>query len=101
MWISFAARILKPASSMRVTIWPATPLAIASGLMIASVRSTVIVRAPSPRSLPCPPAGRRRLAADEGNDGFRHVRLDERRALLLGHPVDLTDHHDRSRLGVV
>src|SRR5574341_466335 len=43
MRTSLAARILKPACSMRVMICPATPLATASGLMMASVRWGVTV----------------------------------------------------------
>src|SRR6267143_3598879 len=42
MWSIFAARTLKPAFSRRARIWPATPLATASGLMMASVRSIVM-----------------------------------------------------------
>src|SRR5215831_10058216 len=38
MWIIFAARILNPASSMRVMILPTTFFRTASGLMMASVR---------------------------------------------------------------
>src|SRR5262245_52691103 len=38
MWISFAARIVNPASSIRAMIFPVAPFATASGFTIASVR---------------------------------------------------------------
>src|SRR5574341_880148 len=49
MRTSLAARILKPACSMRVMICPATPLATASGLMMASVRWIGVIVAGSAR----------------------------------------------------
>src|SRR3972149_408114 len=58
---SLAARTLRPACSNRLMIWPITPLATASGLMMVSVRS----RAMAP-GLPA-------LAEDPG-DGGAHVR---------------------------
>src|SRR5712691_1116277 len=159
MWSIFAARTLKPAFSMRPRIWPAAPLTTASGLMIASVRSIVIVtgsarpaalgtcpvqdawrlrsarrvsfhrspasfpedlrdgrahvgRAPdqrgtrllerghllgrgalSPRDdrarVAHAASGRRRLAADERDDGILDVAPDEGGRHLLGGPADL------------
>src|SRR6266513_1486522 len=47
------------------------------------------------------PAGRRGLAADEGDDRFLHAALDEGRRILLGRPADLTDQHDRLGGGIV
>src|SRR6187200_1167210 len=42
----------------------------------------------------------RREAGDIGNDGLRHLRLDEVRGLLLLVAADLADHDDVLRLGV-
>src|SRR5437762_5713005 len=118
---------------MRVRIWPATPLATASGLMIASVRSIIIAaslpehlrdgrahvggapdergprlrqrghllrrRALAPRDdgprVAHAPAGRRGLAADEGDDRLLHAAPDEGRRILLARPADVTDQPDR------
>src|SRR3990167_1179574 len=45
MWISLAARTVNPPCSIRLRIWPATPLATASGLMMASVHSVIVAGA--------------------------------------------------------
>src|SRR6185295_14809137 len=54
-------------------------------------------RAAAPRDdragVPHPLALRRRLAGDEHGDGLRHVRLDERRRVLLGGAADLADQY--------
>src|SRR5512143_3354750 len=59
--MSLAARSLRPAFSKRAMIWPATPLATASGLMMVSVRWTAI----GDGSLP--------FLAHHAGDGRAHV----------------------------
>src|SRR5258707_15526583 len=59
--MSLAARSLSPAFSKRAMIWPATPLATASGLMMVRVRWTAIADG----SLP--------FLAHHAGDGRAHV----------------------------
>src|SRR5258708_12341872 len=60
-WMSLAASTLSPAFSKRAMIWPATPLATASGLMMVRVRWTGIADG----SLP--------FLAHHAGDGRAHV----------------------------
>src|SRR5260370_37545101 len=59
--MSLAARTLRPAFAKRAMIWPATPLATASGLMMVRVRWTAIADG----SLP--------FLAHHAGDGRAHV----------------------------
>src|SRR5258708_28085592 len=59
--MSLAARTLRPAFSKRAMIWPATPLATASGLIMVRVRWTAIADG----SLP--------FLAHHAGDGRAHV----------------------------
>src|SRR5215475_10148369 len=51
-------------------------------------------------SLMTAPARRRRLAADEADNGFFHVRFDVSGCFFFGSSADFADHDDPSRSGI-
>src|ERR1700716_698030 len=85
--MSLAARSLSPAFSKRAMIWPATPLATASGLMMVRVRWTAIADGALPFLAHHAGDGRAHVGgAVDGGDagGFHRSHLPARRSLASG-----------------